>query len=82
MHDFIDIWSKSNRRRAENSVKISLKCFSKLADPDTCDFRDSTENELNDGQTVEALVERARINRKSVKIVFVNNKNVDLDTVL
>ena len=68
--------------KTENSVKISLKCFSKLADPDTCDFRDSTENELNDGQTVEALVERARINRKSVKIVFVNNKTVDLDTVL
>ena len=63
-------------------MKINLKCFSKLADPDTCDFRDSTEYELDDGQTVEALVERAGIDKKSVKIAFVNNKTVDLDTVL
>ena len=37
---------------------------------------------MNDGQTVEALVERAGIDKKSVKIAFVNNKTVDFDTVL
>ena len=63
-------------------MKVNLKCFSKLADPETCDFRDSTEYELNDGQTVEALVERAGIDKKSVKIAFLNNRVVDLDTVL
>ncbi len=63
-------------------MKVSLKCFSNLADPNTCDFRDSTEYELNDGQTVEALVERAGIDKNSVKIAFLNNKTVGLDTVL
>ena len=47
-------------------MKVNLKCFSNLADSDTCDFRDSTEYELNDGQTVEALVERAGIDKNTV----------------
>ena len=63
-------------------MRVNLKCFSKLADADTCNFRDSTEYELNDGQTVEELVERAGIDMNSVKIAFLNNKTVDLDTVL
>jgi molybdopterin converting factor small subunit len=63
-------------------LKVNLKCFSKLVDPETCDFRDSTEYEMNDGQTVEALVERAGIDKNIVKIAFLNNRIVDLDTVL
>ena len=63
-------------------MRVNLKCFSKLADQNTCDFKDSTEYELNDGQTVETLVERAGIDKNSVKIAFLNNKIVDLDTVL
>ncbi len=63
-------------------MRVKLKCFSKLADTETCDFRDSTEYEMNDGQTVEALVERAGIDKNIVKIAFLNNKIVDLDTVL
>jgi molybdopterin synthase sulfur carrier subunit len=66
----------------EKAMKVNLKCFSNLADPNTCDFRDSTEYELKDGQTVEALVERAGIDKNSVKIAFLNNKTVGLDTVL
>ncbi len=63
-------------------MRVNLKCFSKLADSEACDFRDSTEYELNDGQTVEALVEQAGIDKNDVKIAFLNNKIVDLDTVL
>lgn len=63
-------------------MRVNLKCFSNLADPDKCDFRDSTEYNLNDGQTVEALIERAGIDKKSVKIAFLNNKIVNLDSVL
>jgi len=63
-------------------MKVALKCFSKLADPGLCDFRDGTEYELNDGQTVEALVERAGIDKKSVIIAFVNNKIVEMDKAL
>ena len=63
-------------------MKVSLKCFSSLADPTNCDYRDSTEYELKDGQTVEALVERAGIDKNNIKIAFLNNRTVGLDTVL
>jgi sulfur carrier protein ThiS len=36
---------------------------------------------LNDGQTVEALVESAGLDKKSVKIAFVNNKIVNMGRV-
>ena len=63
-------------------MKVNIKCFSALADPNKCDFRDSTEYELKDGQTIEALVDRAGIDKNSIKIAFLNNKTVGLDTVL
>jgi sulfur carrier protein ThiS len=63
-------------------MKVNLKCFAKLVNPDTCDFRQSTSYELEDGQTVEHLLDMAGINRDEVKIAFVNSQVVDLDTVL
>ena len=63
-------------------MKVNLKCFSTLADSDACDYRDSTEYELNDGQTLEDLVNRARIAKDSVKIAFLNNKIVDFEIIL
>ena len=76
MHDFkVVVQYKILSLKYENIVRVILKCFSKLADSDKCDFRDSTEYELNDGQTVKAPVESAGIDKKSVKIAFVNNKD-------
>ena len=63
-------------------MKIDLKCFSKLVNPDTCDFRDSTAYEMADGQTVEDLMNRAGIAKKEVKIIFVNSRIVEADAVL
>jgi molybdopterin converting factor small subunit len=63
-------------------MKVSLKCFSKLVNPDTCDFNKSTIYELDEGQTLQDLVERAGIDGQDVKIAFVNSRKVDLDTVL
>ena len=63
-------------------MKVTLKCFSKLVNPDTCDFKESTTYELDDGQTLKDLVERAGIDGEDVKIAFVNSRKVDLDTVL
>jgi len=37
---------------------------------------------LNNGQTVQHLIERAGIAREDVKIAFVNSRVVDFDTVL
>jgi glycosyltransferase involved in cell wall biosynthesis len=58
------------------------KCFSKLANAETCDYKGSTPYELGNGQSVEDLIVRAGIAREDVKIVFVNSRKVDFDTVL
>ena len=63
-------------------MKVNIKCFATLVNIDTCDYRDSTEYELDDGQTVEDLVQLADIAKEDVKIVFVNNRIVDLGTAL
>jgi sulfur carrier protein ThiS len=63
-------------------MKVKLKCFSKIATPDTCDYKDSTPYDLADGQTVEDLVHQAGIEPAAVKLAFVNNRIVDIKTVL
>ncbi len=63
-------------------MKVTLKCFSTLADPDTCDYRKSTTYKLEDGQTLQDLVDRAGVDSEDVKIAFVNSRKVDFDTVL
>ena len=63
-------------------MKVTLKCFSTLVNPDTCDFKESTTYELDDGQTLQDLAERAGIDGKDVKIAFVNSRKVGLGTVL
>jgi len=63
-------------------MKVSLKCFSTLVNPATCGFDKSTTYDLNDGQTLQDLVQRAGIDGKEVKIAFVNSRRAGLDTVL
>ena len=63
-------------------MKVNLKCFSTLVNPDTCDFKESTTYELDDGQTLQDLVQRAGIDGEDVKIAFVNSRKAELDTVL
>lgn len=63
-------------------MRVDLKCFAKLVDPGTCDFKESTSYELDQGQTVQHLLEQAEISREDIKIAFVNSRVVDLDTVL
>ncbi len=63
-------------------MKVNLKCFASLVNLDSCDYKDSTEYNLDDGKTVEDLVQLAGIPKEDVKIAFVNSRVVDLDTVL
>jgi len=63
-------------------MKIQLKCFATLVNPDTCDYRGSTVYEMTEGQTVEDLVQRAQIDKETLKIAFVNGRVVGLDTAL
>ena len=63
-------------------MKVNLKCFSTLVNPDTCNFNESTPYDLEEGQSVTDLVQRAGIADKDVKIAFVNSRIVGMDTVL
>lgn len=63
-------------------MKVNLKCFSTLVNLDACDFNASTPYELNEGQTVGDLIGHAGIDRKNVKIAFVNNRITDIDATL
>jgi len=63
-------------------MKVSLKCFSTLVNPATCSFEKSTTYDLDEGQTLQDLVQRAGIDGEDVKIAFVNSRKVGLDTVL
>lgn len=63
-------------------MKVNLKCFATLVNPDTCDYKKSTTYELDDGQTLRDLVQRAGIDGEDIKIAFVNSRQVGLDTVL
>ena len=63
-------------------MKVQLKCFATLAEGDVCDFRDSTENDIPEGETVDALVARLGLPKEEIKLIFVNNKRAGFDTVL
>ena len=63
-------------------MKISLKCFAKLSEANVCDFRDGDVREVSEGETVRSLIKRLGFPLEDIKIVFVNGKKVDLDTVL
>lgn len=63
-------------------MRINLKCFSKLVNPESCNFTESTAYELEAGQTVEDLLKQAQIPSADVKITFVNSRIVGLDSAL
>jgi len=63
-------------------MNIDLVCFSKLADQDSCDYESATRYTLPKGRTVADLADQAGIDRKDVKITFVNRRIAGFDTVL
>ena len=63
-------------------MKVKVKCFATLAEADTCDYKDSIEYEVSEGDTVDNLVDRLDLAREDIKIVFRNNKVVDFNTPL
>jgi molybdopterin converting factor small subunit len=63
-------------------MKIDLVCFSKLADQEHCDYQKTTGYHLEEGHTVSDLIREAGIDRKDVKIAFVNRRIAAFDTPL
>ena len=63
-------------------MEISLKCFATLAEADKCDYSDSTTKTLAEGARVRDLLKEMKIAEKDVKLIFVNSKHADFETVL
>ena len=63
-------------------MKVDVKCFATLANDGTCDYKQSTAYELEDGQTVADLAASAGIADENIKITFVNGRHADRGTVL
>lgn len=64
------------------TITVRVKCFSTLVKADTCDYQGSTEYALLEHSTVRDLIERLQLPVEAIKIVFVNSREVDRDTVL
>jgi sulfur carrier protein ThiS len=63
-------------------MAISLKCFSKLSDSDVCDFKGGDEHEISEGETVKSMINKLGFRQDEIKLIFVNGKIVDFDTLL
>ena len=63
-------------------MKVELKCFATLVDESTCNFNEGTNYQLNDGQTVEDLIQAAGLQKEDIKIAFVNSEKVGFDATL
>ena len=63
-------------------MKVYLKCFATLSDSYKCDYRESSLHDLTEGQTVEDLISKNKIEKENVKLIFVNGEMVNFDTVL
>ena len=63
-------------------IKVKVKCFSTMVKADQCDYKGSTEHELVEGSTVHDLVEKLSLPIEALKIIFVNGREKDLDTIL
>jgi molybdopterin converting factor small subunit len=58
-------------------MKLHVKCFASLAKTDACRYDEKTEHEIEDGATVEMLMEQMGIPDKNIKIAFVNGIAAD-----
>ncbi len=63
-------------------MKVNVKCFSTLVKADVCDYNGSKEHELPAGGTVKDLIAKLGLNMEEIKIIFVNSKEVDANSVL
>ena len=64
-------------------MKVKVKCFSTLVKENVCDYKEAgTEYELPAGGTVKDLITKLGVNSEEIKIIFVNNKEVDIGSAL
>ncbi len=69
-------------RLAAGTITVGVKCFSTLVKADACDYKGSTEHILPERATVRDLIEKLQLPLEAIKLIFVNNREVEPDTVL
>jgi rubredoxin/sulfur carrier protein ThiS len=79
---FVKEVGKPSSEEGHPTIKVNVKCFTTLVKDQVCDFKDGTEHKLFEGSTVHDLIEKLSIPLDAVKIIFLNGKEVDFDTVL
>jgi molybdopterin converting factor small subunit len=63
-------------------MKVSVKCFAKLAKEGVCDYSDSTTHDIPDGARVNDLIDQLGYSREAIKLVYANNLIVAKGTFL
>lgn len=63
-------------------MKVHIKCFATLSKEEVCDYHGAKAYELDKGATVADLAKKVDVDPEDVKIVFVNNKSVQMNHVL
>lgn len=63
-------------------MKVQIKCFATLSKDEVCDYHDATTYELPSGATVADLAKKVEVDAEEVKIIFVNNKQAEMNHVL
>jgi sulfur carrier protein ThiS len=63
-------------------MKVKVKCFSTLVKADVCDYHGAKEHDVPEGTTVKDLVDKLSLPADEIKIMFVNSKEVEANTVL
>ena len=59
-----------------------LRSFSTLVKADACDYKDSTIYDLPEGATIHDLIEKLSLPLEAIKIIFLNGREAETDTVL
>ncbi len=80
--NFLKEVGRPNSEMGHPKINVKVKCFSTLAKEKVCGFRADTEYELSDGATVHDLTEKLELPMDSIKLIFLNNREVDSRTVL
>lgn len=63
-------------------MKVHIKCFATLSQDEVCDYHGAKAYELDEGATVADLAKKVDVDTEDVKIIFVNNKSVQMNYVL
>lgn len=73
---------KPTSEQGHPKITVHVKCFSTLVKADACDYKGSTAHELPEGATIHDLIEKLSLPLEAIKIIFVNNREAETDTVL